>query len=286
MSTTTSTDRGSCMLVDLSCLSCLPSLEIALLILKEPALVKGLGRLSSLQTLHLHSSVPMALPVSRTYLAIRGSEAIWDEAAWFKAVLSKALDAVSLSSFTLPMQLLDNDPSELALLPGIQRVSELDLTFSLWEAVDPTSWCSGFFTQLQTIDLAFDRCSLVASPEWDFSQCPGLKNFTLTILGIRDAVPLEQLKHVSCELLVVEFKGLPCSFERLGLLCGTWTVAQAQVCYDQKDQEELPHCVSDVLGALQSAKGGPPSILVNDKTPTAAAAAAAANAPSAGRTVM
>ena len=274
------------MLVDLSCLSCLPALQNVLLILEEPALVKGLDRLSALQTLHLHNFVPMSLPASLTCLAIRGSEALWGEAAVFKAELSKALSAVSLSSFTLPMQVLSNDPSELGLLPGIQRVSELGLTFSLWAAAAPTSWCSGFFTQLQTIDLAFDRCSLITSPEWDFSACHGLKKFSLTVLGICDALPLDQLKHVSCELLVVKFKGWPCSFERLGLFCGTWTVAQAQVSYDQKDQEELPHCVSDVLGALQSAKDGPPSLLVNGNTPTAAAAAAAANAPPAGVSSM
>ena len=271
-------DTEAAMLVDLTCLASLTSLQSALFMVEEPAIIHGLHDLSSLSTLVLHGAIPTDLPVSLTQLAIAHVQPV--EGDLFHAFVGGLITSTrhdTLSNLTLPMHLLSNHPNELQALQGVRHVADLHLVFSLWEENAVSSWCPGFFGQLQVLHLELDRCSFTASPAWDFSTCSSLKSFSISICGIRGALQLDQLKNVCTELLVVEFKSWECDRERLCLCCGTWTIGHAEIRYIQADQEELPCCVSDVLGALQSAKSGPPMILVNGMSPTAAAAAAVAN---------
>ena len=206
--------------------------------------------------------------------SLSGSEA-WLLRSNFEAWLHRFKG--KLDKVMMDMQPLEQEPRRLQGQPCMQQVSDLHLSFSKGRPDTEPHWCPGYFQRLEKLHLEFGAMRYPCKPQWDFSTCTCLQILTLCISSscrYPHMPAFRGITGISADLFRLVFE-CPMNEYCPGFSCATWKVPEVHILYKFLDQEGLPQCVTDCMGALLCSRVVP-QFLLNGKSPADAAASAAA----------
>ena len=256
--------------LSIASLAALPELQqLALYATMGTFYIYGVDTLRQLKALKLVNIVSHdSLPSSLTELQINSLD--------MRSLPAAAKDALKyfagrLQTAHLHMPLFSNSLNRLRHISSLKDVRELHLSLTS-DHTSSYSWQPQCFHSLRVLHISLEHVSASFQPEWNLGSC-SLSELHLCISAATD-ISLRDITKVQADAVHLHLTHVVSGQERSSMDCSSWTVAKAQVHYEEHASFAgcFPVCVTDAVGALMLTQGSLTVLRVNSMTPFAAVA--------------